>query len=134
MSGTGIFIATFISYLQVIEDFLPELKNPKRLYLFLGIGTFVYGFLFSVGFVSIIIGSIIGAILGIRHNLTIETMDKKAAQITPSFSVTIDDYIKDADRTYFCPNCGNSLKSEDKFCSSCGEKIDPEIFQRKKLN
>ena len=25
-----------------------------------------------------------------------------------------------------CPNCGNKVKKTDKFCSSCGEKLNPQ--------
>lgn len=146
MSGIGILIATCISYLQVIDDFLPDLKDSKRLSVFFGIGFVVYGFLISVSLGTIFVGVIVGSILGVRHNFIMEAKKEKRVNITqlseeiessedmefvPStFNITN----KDVERTYFCPNCGNPLKNEDKFCSSCGNKIDPEIFQRKKLN
>ena len=146
MSGIGILIATCISYLQVIDDFLPDLKDSKRLSVFLGIGFVVYGFLISVSLGTIFVGVIVGSILGVRHNFIMGAKKEQRVNVTqlseeiessedmefvPS---TFDITNKDVERTYFCPNCGNPLKNEDKFCSSCGNKIDPEIFQRKKLN
>ena len=32
---------------------------------------------------------------------------------------------------FYCPRCRGIIKSEDKFCPSCGEKINPEVFQEK---
>lgn len=146
MSSIGILIAACFSYLQVIDDFLPDLKDSKRLSVFCGIGFVVYGFLISVSLGTIFVGVIVGSILGVRHNFIMEAKKAQSAQV-PQLSVeiessqemeivtsTFDDSNQDVQRTYFCPNCGNPLKSEDKFCSSCGNKIDPEIFQRKRLN
>lgn len=31
----------------------------------------------------------------------------------------------------YCPRCRGIIKSEDKFCPSCGEKVNSEIFQQK---
>ena len=31
----------------------------------------------------------------------------------------------------YCPRCRGIIKSEDKFCPSCGEKVNPEVFQQK---
>ena len=146
MSGIGILIATCISYLQVIDDFLPDLKDSKRLSVFLGIGFVVYGFLISVSLGTIFVGVIVGSILGVRHNFIMES--KKAQSVhVPQLSEEIEssqemEFIpsaldissKDVEYRYFCPSCGIPLKNEVKFCSSCGKKIDPEIFQRNKLN
>ena len=35
------------------------------------------------------------------------------------------------DAMFYCPRCRGIIKSEDKFCPSCGEKINPEVFQEK---
>lgn len=32
---------------------------------------------------------------------------------------------------FYCPKCGGSIKSEENFCPSCGEKLTPELFQQK---
>lgn len=32
---------------------------------------------------------------------------------------------------FYCPRCRGIIKSEDKFCPSCGEKVNPEVFQQK---
>lgn len=146
MSSIGIFIAACISYLQVIDDFLPDLKDSKRLSVFFGIGFVIYGFLISVSLGTIFVGVILGSILGVRHNFIMEAREAQSVHV-PQLSEEIESSqemkfvpsaldipSEDVQRTYFCPNCGNPLKSEDKFCSSCGNKIDPEIFQRKRLN
>lgn len=32
---------------------------------------------------------------------------------------------------FYCPRCRGIIKSEDKFCPSCGEKVNLEVFQQK---